>query len=169
MQVPGNLPSVPRVINRASGPFDIVFVYVRFPRMANVVRVLVVDDFAPFRSLVCSMLAKTPEFHVVAEASDGEEAVQKAGELQPDLIFLDISLPKLNGIAAARQMRTLTPKAKIVFVTQEFSPDVAQEAFRAGASAYVVKIYAGTDLPAAVDAALEGRQFRSAAVSRQAH
>jgi two-component system NarL family response regulator len=137
-------------------------------RQVSPVRVLVVDDFAPFRRLVCSMITKTPEFHVVAEASDGEEAVQKAGELQPDLIFLDISLPKLNGIAAARQMRTLTPKAKIVFVTQEFSPDVAQEAFSAGAMAYVVKIYAGTDLPAAVDAALEGKQFRSAAISRQA-
>ena len=101
--------------------------------MPNVIRVLVVDDYAPFRRLVCSMITKTAEFHVVAEASDGEEAVQKAGELQPDLIFLDISLPKLNGIAAARQMRTLTPKAKIVFVTQEFSPDVAEEAFSAGA------------------------------------
>jgi two-component system NarL family response regulator len=130
------------------------------------VRVLVVDDFAPFRRLVGSMITKTPEFHVVAEASDGEEAVQKAGELQPDLIFLDISLPKLNGIAAARQIRKLAPKAKIVFVTQEFSLDVAQEAFRSGAMAYVVKIYAGTDLPAAMDAVFEGKRFRSAAVSR---
>jgi DNA-binding NarL/FixJ family response regulator len=129
------------------------------------VRVLVVDDFEPFRRLVCSTVRNRPEVQVIAEAADGLEAVRMAEESQPDLVLLDIGLPKLNGIAAARQIRKLAPKAKIVFVTQEFSPDVAQEAFRSGAMAYVVKIYAGTDLPAAMDAALEGKRFRSAAVS----
>ena len=138
-------------------------------RHVSPVRVLVVDDFEPFRRLVCSTVRNRPEVQVIAEAADGLEAVRMAEESQPDLVLLDIGLPKLNGIAAARQIRKLAPKAKIVFVTQEFSPDVAQEAFqeafRSGAMAYVVKIYAGTDLPAAMDAALEGKRFRSAAVS----
>ena len=129
------------------------------------VRVVVVDNFEPFRRLVCSTIGKRPEVQVIAQASDGLEAVQMAWQFQPDLVLLDIGLPKLSGIDAARQIRKLAPKAKIVFVTQEFSPEVAQQAFKAGAIAYVVKIYARTDLPAAMDAALEGRQFCSAAVS----
>ena len=92
------------------------------------------------------------------------EAVQKAGELQPDLILLDIGLPKLNGLAAARQIRKLAPNAKIVFVTQESSPDIAQEAFNIGAAGYLVKTDAN-NLLLAVDTVLDGRRFLSAALS----
>ena len=78
------------------------------------------DNFEPFRRFVCSTLEKRPEVQVIAQASDGLEAVQKAWQFQPDLVLLDIGLPKLSGIDAARQIRKLAPKAKIVFVTQEF-------------------------------------------------
>ena len=71
------------------------------------VRVLVVDDFEPWRDYVCSMLEKGPELQVICEVSDGLEAVQKADELKPDLILLDIGLPTLNGIEAARRIRKL--------------------------------------------------------------
>ena len=87
-----------------------------------------------------------------------------AWHFQPDIILLDIGLPKLNGIAAAREISNLAPKTKIIFVTQELSPDIAQEALGTGAVAYVIKTCAGTDLLAAVNAALEGRLFLSTAM-----
>ncbi|MGC1449891.1 MAG: response regulator transcription factor [Candidatus Sulfotelmatobacter sp.] len=123
------------------------------------IRVLVVEDFAPFRRFLCSTLAKMPALQVICEVADGQEAVQKAQELTPDLILLDIGLPTLNGIAAARQIRNLAPASKIIFVTQESSAEVVQEALRTGALGYVVKTTANGNLLAAVEAVLEGRQF----------
>ena len=127
----------------------------------SIVRALVVDDYEPFRRFVCLTLRKRPALQVVGEASDGVEAVQRAEELKPDLILLDIGLPTLNGIAAARQIRTLSPESKIIIVSQESSADVVQEAFNSGAEGYVLKTRAGFDLLDAVDAVLEGRQFVS--------
>jgi DNA-binding NarL/FixJ family response regulator len=125
------------------------------------VRILIVEDFLPFRRFVCSTLGTKPELQVVGEASDGLEAVQKAEELKPDLILLDIGLPSLNGIDAVRQIRKISPKSKIIFLSQESSSDVIQEALNLGASAYVVKIRAGSDLLAAVDSVLQGKKFVS--------
>jgi DNA-binding NarL/FixJ family response regulator len=118
------------------------------------IRVLVVEDFEPFRRFICSTLAKKHELQVICEVSDGLEAVQKAEELQPDLIFLDIGLPTLNGIEAARQIRKLAPEAKIIFVSQESSAEVVQEALSLGGWGYVVKTRAGSELMAAVEAVL---------------
>lgn len=123
--------------------------------------VLVVEDFEPFRRLVCSMLAKEVGLQVVGEASDGLEALRLAAELQPDLILLDIGLPSLNGIEVARRIREFSPQSKIIFVSQESSADVSEEAFNLGAAGYVVKAHAGTELLAAVAAVREGRQFVS--------
>ncbi len=123
------------------------------------VRVLVVDDFEPFRRVVVSMLRKRPDLQIICEASDGSEAALKAEELQPDLILLDIGLPKLSGIEAARRIRELSPSSKILFVSQGSSADVVQEALRLGAMGYVVKTYARKDLLAAVEAILQGRLF----------
>ena len=128
---------------------------------SSTVRVLVVDDYEPFRRFVCSTLGKTPEFEIVGEASDGAEAIRRAEELKPDLILLDIGLPTLNGIEVARRMRTLTPDSKIIFVSQESSRDVVQEALNTGARGYVLKTGAARDLLIAVEAVLEGRQFVS--------
>lgn len=88
-------------------------------------------------------------------------AVQKAAELCPDLILLDIGLPGLNGIEAGRQIRKLVPNAKIIFLTQESSDDVVHAALELGALGYVVKTQAGSDLLAAVDAVLQGKQYVS--------
>jgi DNA-binding NarL/FixJ family response regulator len=96
-------------------------------------RVLVVDDFEPFRRFICSTLDKSSELQIVGEFSDGLEAVRKAEELKPDLILLDVGLPTLNGIAAARKIHKLAPRSKIIFVSQESSPDVLQEALDLGA------------------------------------
>jgi DNA-binding NarL/FixJ family response regulator len=128
------------------------------------VRVLVVEDYEPFRRLVCSTLEKRAELRVVCEVSDGLDAVQKAEELQPDLIVLDLGLPSLNGIEAARRIRTLSSKSKILFMTLESSVDVVQEALRLGALGYVVKADAESELLAAVDAVCQGRKFISSAL-----
>ena len=96
---------------------------------------------------------------VIGVASDGLEAVQKAEELQPDLILLDIGLPSLNGIEVARQIRKLSPKSKILFVSQESSADVVQGALGTGAQGYVVKSDAGSELLEGVNAVLRGEQF----------
>ena len=133
--------------------------------MASLIRVLVVDDFEPFRRFVCSTLGKRLDLHIVGEAIDGLEALHRGEELQPDLILLDIGLPTLNGIEAARRIRKHCPKCRILFVSHESSADIVQEAFRSGASGYVVKTYAGSELLAAVDAILEGRQFVSSGVT----
>jgi CheY-like chemotaxis protein len=76
------------------------------------VRALVVDDFEPFRRFVASVLQELPAVQVICEVPDGLEAVQKAEELQPDLIVLDIGLPKLDGLEAARKIRKLSPNSK---------------------------------------------------------
>src|SRR6201984_2604385 len=125
------------------------------------VRVLVVEDSEPFRRFICSMLGKRPELQIIGEVSDGLEAVQRGEELQPDLILLDIGLPSLNGIDAARRIRKVAPHSKILFVSQESSTDVAQEALGLGALGYVVKAYAGRELLVAVEAVGQGREVVS--------
>jgi DNA-binding NarL/FixJ family response regulator len=125
------------------------------------IRVLLVEDFLPFRNFICSKLEENPELEVISQVSDGQDAVQKAKELKPELILLDIGLPTLNGIAVARQVRDLVPNSKIIFVSQESSPDVVQEALNTGALGYVLKTKAALDLLRAVDAALQGKNFVS--------
>jgi DNA-binding NarL/FixJ family response regulator len=127
----------------------------------STVRVLVVDDYEPFRHFVCSTLGKRPGFLIVGEASDGLEGVVKAEELKPDLIVLDIGLPTLNGIEAARQILKVAPESKIIFVSQESSADLVQEARRLGARGYVVKTSVASDLLAAVESVLLGKYFVS--------
>jgi DNA-binding NarL/FixJ family response regulator len=122
-------------------------------------RVIVVDDNEPFRRFICSTLGKRPELHIVCEVSDGSKAVQKAEELHPDLVVLDIGLPSLNGIEAARRIRKLSPESKILFVSQETSADVVREALGLGAHGYVVKIDARRELLEGVDTVLRGGRF----------
>lgn len=125
----------------------------------SVVRVLVVDDFAGFRDAICSMLRNRPDMLVVGEASDGLEAVRKAEDLQPDLIVLDLSMPKLNGLEATRRIRTLSPKSKIIIASLESSADFVQEALRSGAAGYVIKAEIFNQLPPAIDAVLQGKRW----------
>jgi DNA-binding NarL/FixJ family response regulator len=122
-------------------------------------KALAVDDHEQFRQLVCLILQQNAELEVVGQASDGLEAVQKAEELQPDLILLDIGLPKLNGIEAAKRIRKLAPYAKILFLSQESSSDVVQEALNLGALGYVHKLRAQRELLPAIEAVLRGNRF----------
>jgi CheY-like chemotaxis protein len=129
--------------------------------LVSPVRVLVVDDYEPFRRFVCSTLRKRPQIQVVGEASDGLEAVRKAEKLRPDLIVLDIGLPSLNGIEAARRIRSVSPESKILFLSVESSVDVVQEALSLGALGYIRKASAGSELLAAVGAIILGKAFVS--------
>lgn len=129
------------------------------------IRVLIVEDYEPFRRFVASMLQKQPELQIICEVSDGLEAVKKAEELQPDLIVLDIGLPKLNGIEAARRIRRLSPNSKILFLSENRSWDIAEEALRTGAGGYVVKSDAAGELLLAVNAVLGDKQFVSASLA----
>jgi DNA-binding NarL/FixJ family response regulator len=125
-------------------------------------RVLAVDDFEPWRRFITSELKSNPRLQIVGQSSDGADAVRKAQELQPDLILLDIGLPKLDGIQAAKQIREVAPKSKIIFFTQEQSADVAAAALRTGANGYVVKSDAEKELLFAVEAVVQGKRFVSA-------
>jgi len=132
--------------------------------LATSIGVLVVDDFKPWRQQICSILQTRPEFRVVAEVGDGLEAVRKSKELKPDLILLDIGLPNLNGLEAAKRIRQVAPAAKIIFLTTNNDRDVARAALNAGAQAYVLKAEAGSELLAAVAAVLGGNEFLSSGV-----
>lgn len=98
---------------------------------------------------------------IIGEASDGLEVVEKARHLRPDLILMDIGLPKLNGLDAATRLLDFNPSEKIVFLTQETDADVVRESFRIGGWGYVTKQQAKTELLPAVTAVLEGKRFVS--------
>ena len=136
---------------------------------APAIRVFIVDDYEPIRRFVRATLGNNPDFQVVGEASDGLEAVQKAQELQPDLMVLDIGLPTLNGIEVARRTRKLCPGCRIILMSQEASADLAREAFRLGAMGYVVKAHAGVELLASIEAVRQGRQFVSKGLPGHQH
>ena len=123
------------------------------------IRILVADDYEGWRRQACLLLQARPELQVICEASDGSEAVQKAEVLKPDLIFLDIGLPTLNGIEAALQIRQRSPSSKIIFLSLDNSLDVVQEALSTGVQGYVYKGRAQCDLLPAIDAVLKGNQF----------
>jgi CheY-like chemotaxis protein len=115
--------------------------------------------------LLTAELKSKPHLQIVAEVEDGLQAVQKAGELQPGLILLDLGLPKLNGIEAARKIGDLSPQSKIIVVTQEATPEMAQATLNLGALGYVVKTDAGRELLPAIDAVLRGERYLSRTVS----
>jgi|SRR5215469_1775374 len=133
----------------------------RFALEKSPIRIVVVDDAEAWRRFFRSTLQNVRELQVICEVSDGLAAVQQAQELQPDMILLDIGLPRLNGIEAARRIREVSPGSKILFVTENTSWDVAQEALRSGGSGYVVKSNAASELLPALKAVLLGKPFLS--------
>jgi len=132
-------------------------------------RILVVEDNKPFLDFVTSTLRRQPNLRIVGEAHNGIDAVERAENLQPDLILLDIGLPGLNGIAAARRIRGLAPDARILFLTHETSEEIVREAFELGAWGYVVKTHAGKELSLAIETILGGKKFVSDGLDGRAH
>jgi len=125
----------------------------------------VVDDYEPWRKFYSTVLGKQSCLQIIGYASDGLEAVQRAQELQPDLILLDIGLPTLNGVDAVRQIREVSRTSKILFVSENRSVDIIEKALSTGAEGYVIKEDAGNDLLTAIRVVLEGKRFISAGLA----
>jgi DNA-binding NarL/FixJ family response regulator len=134
------------------------------------VRILLVDDHPVVRQGLRTLLEGRPGWEVVGEASDGVEALDKVESLQPDVVVLDITMPRMNGLQACRLIQQ-TPKAsglEVLFVTQHDSPQMMREALDAGARGYVVKSNAARDLLDAVEAVSQHRVFTALARGPQA-
>ena len=123
-------------------------------------RVLVVDDHQGWRERVCSVL-RTHQWRVAGEAADGFEAVQKAEALRPDVILLDIELPRMSGLEAARRILASDPSSRILFVSAHRTWDVVEAALETGGRGYLVKGDSGLELLPAMHAIVEGRRFIS--------
>ena len=123
------------------------------------VSILIVDDHQPFRRIVRMALQSRTDFHIIAEAADGMEAVQSARALQPDVILLDVNLPLLNGIEASRQIQRFAPHSKVLLLTQESSPSFVSQVFHFGVAGYVHKAHAYGELIPAIDSVLRRIRF----------
>lgn len=122
-------------------------------------RILVVDDHPVVRRGLKSLLGAHPGWEVIDEARDGMEAVDKSGQLAPDVVVLNISMPRMSGLEACRLIRRNTPQSEVLIVTQHDSPQMMQEAGDAGARGYVVKSNIARDLVRAVEATSEHKPF----------
>ena len=129
------------------------------------IRVLVVDDFEKVRQFLCSKIAKRPSFMVVGQAGNGVEAIAQAKQLQPDIVLLDVGLPKLDGIKAARQIASCSPGSHIIYISANRELEIVEACLQAGGRGYVLKSDLENDFWPAVEAALRGDTFLSSSVS----
>jgi two-component system, NarL family, response regulator DegU len=125
---------------------------------ADNVTVLVVDDHATTRKYITILLEEN-RAQVVGEGADGHEAVQLCAQLRPQIIVLDVSMPLLNGFEAARQIAEVSPATKVIFLTSHGTKEFVAEALRVGGAGFVSKEHAATDLPAAIEAVLQGKTY----------
>lgn len=134
--------------------------------MKNPVRILVADDHTIVRKGLKLLLENQPGFQVVADAADGREAVALAEQHLPDVVVLDVAMPILNGIEAARRISAKNPQVAVVFLSMHSDEGYLLKALKAGARAYLLKDSAETDLISAVRAVSEGKAFFSPAISK---
>ena len=129
-------------------------------------RLLLADDHTLLLEGIRLLLE--PEFELVGSVEDGQALLAAAKALKPDVILLDISMPVLNGIDAARRLRKTLPSAKLIFLTMHADPDYVAEAFRVGAMGYLLKRAAASELLTAIRAVVKGRHYVSPLVTRNA-
>lgn len=129
-------------------------------------RVLIADDHEVARRGIRALLESHPGWEVCGEARDGRETVEMASRLKPDVILLDIGMPNLNGLEAARQILAISPEAAILILTMHDTDHVVREVLRAGARGFLLKSDAGRDLVAAVEALQQQRTYFTTRVSQ---
>lgn len=125
------------------------------------INILVADDIPAIRQYLRNLLQASPGLSIVDEVGDGLAAVEKAEKMNPDIILMDISMPLVNGIEAARQILRLTPKVKIIFMTEHLSPELLLEALHTGASGYLIKSDAARELLPAIRSVHDGNTYIS--------
>jgi DNA-binding NarL/FixJ family response regulator len=133
----------------------------------NRVRVLLVDDHTLVRAGIRGLLQELPDVEVVGEAGDGHEALEQCEALSPDLVLLDVSMPKLNGLDAAARMATLADRPKVIVLSMHNSEEYVLRALRAGCAGYLLKRSAVSELEVAIRAVARGETYLSPAVSKQ--
>src|SRR5580700_6456698 len=138
----------------------------QYPERVAQIRILLADDHTIIRSGLKLLLEQQPDFKVVAEASDGREAVQLVSKLRPDVVILDIGMPNLNGIEATRQIVSEEPKAQVVILSMHSDEGYVLRALKAGARAYILKNSAEADLIRAVRSVADGKSFFSPVISK---
>lgn len=126
-----------------------------------VTHILVVDDYLPWQRFISLLLESETDLKLISVASDGVEAVQRAKELQPDVILMDVSLPRINGFEATRQIRVVSPGSKTLFLSEHCGSEFVQAAFEVGGFGYVLKSDSHVDLVSGIRAVLLDRQFLS--------
>jgi DNA-binding NarL/FixJ family response regulator len=129
-------------------------------------RILIADDHQLIRRGLIATIAERPEWTVLAEAANGREAVELAQRLQPDIAILDLTMPELNGLDAARQVRACSPATRVLIVTAHESEQLLREVLEVGALGYVLKSDADEVLPRAIDALMHGRSFFTSSVGQ---
>ncbi|HEY2546683.1 MAG TPA: response regulator transcription factor [Candidatus Acidoferrum sp.] len=122
-------------------------------------RILVADDHEVSRKGICSILSSRAGMDVCAEASDGQEAIEKALVVKPDMVILDFSMPTLDGVSAARTLKQILPTVPVIILSMHKGPQIVQAAQLAGARGFVSKSDAGAALLNAVDVILQGKNF----------
>ena len=136
--------------------------------VGTIIRIFIVDDYGPWRHFVLSTVNKASGLEIVGEAADGIEAVERGLELKPDLMLIDIGLPKLSGIEVARRVGEMLPGTKIIFLTQNSDQDLMAHCLANGAMGYVLKADAGSELLPAIQTVLEGTRYISQRMKRAA-
>ncbi len=135
-------------------------------QLVATIRILIAEDHAIVREGIRMILDAEPDFHVVGEARDGREAVELAQTLAPDVVVMDISMPQMNGIEATRQLQRLCPNARVLILTMHEEESYVFQLLQKGASGYVLKRAAATDLVEAVRSASRGEAFLCPSVAR---
>lgn len=130
-------------------------------------KILVADDHTLMRAGLVTLIARLPEMEVVAEAEDGRKALRLARDLQPDIVLMDIAMPGLNGLEAAERIHGILPSVKIIILSMHASEEYVAQALKAGASGYLLKDAATTELEMALKSVAMGQFYLSPAISRQ--
>jgi len=130
------------------------------------IRILIADDHTLLRNGICALLKEVQDMVIVGEASDGREAVHLAGQLKPDIVLMDIAMPLLNGLEATRQIKRAHPEINVLVLTMYDNEEYFREMLEVGASGYIIKRAAATELVSAIRAVYNGEAVLSPAITR---